>query len=242
MFGPQQLEETKKEVFNLQLENHFLKERLSNMAPEHIEGALKENVKLKLEILTLGKELKKLKKLVMQQDKDLAAAVRESGKSQEARELENLWNQEKERRKAAEQEIKTLQEEIEAGGMDELRSKLEDAEASGDVWRKRTEELEAELEDQKALNEDQIEELGRFRNAMDRAHDEMERMKEELNSAKSLSESIGLGKGREARLAQKIQELEQARMIISTLTMLTKNIGKRISAGRPFNCKERRHV
>lgn len=242
MFGPQQLEETKKEVFNLQLENHFLKERLSNMAPEHIEGALKENVKLKLEILTLGKELKKLKKLVMQQDKDLAAAVRESGKSQEARELENLWNQEKERRKAAEQEIKTLQEEIEAGGMDELRSKLEDAEASGDVWRKRTEELEAELEDQKALNEDQIEELGRFRDAMDRAHDEMERMKEELNSAKSLSESIGLGKGREARLAQKIQELEQARMIISTLTMLTKNIGKRISAGRPFNCKERRHV
>lgn len=212
------------------------------MAPEHIEGALKENVKLKLEILTLGKELKKLKKLVMQQDKDLAAAVRESGKSQEARELENLWNQEKERRKAAEQEIKTLQEEIEAGGMDELRSKLEDAEASGDVWRKRTEELEAELEDQKALNEDQIEELGRFRDAMDRAHDEMERMKEELNSAKSLSESIGLGKGREARLAQKIQELEQARMIISTLTILTKNIGKRISAGRPFNCKERRHV
>ncbi|KAE8538720.1 hypothetical protein D1P53_005083 [Cryptococcus gattii VGV] len=185
-----QLEETKKEVFNLQLENHFLKERLSNMAPEHIEGALKENVKLKLEILTLGKELKKLKKLVMQQDKDLAAAARESGKSQEARELENLWNQEKERRKAAEQEIKTLQEEIGARGMDdELRSKLEDAEASEDVWRKRTEELEAELEDQKALNEDQIEELERFRNAMDRARDEMERMKEELNSAKSLSES-----------------------------------------------------
>nr|KIR49936.1 hypothetical protein I312_01030 [Cryptococcus bacillisporus CA1280] len=204
-----QLEATKKEVFNLQLENHFLKERLSNMAPEHIEGALKENVKLKLEILTLGKELKKLKKLVMQQDKDLAAAARESGKSQEARELEKLWNQEKERRKAAEQEIKTLQEEIGARGMDELRSKLEDAEASEDVWRKRTEELEADLEDQKALNEDQIEELERFRNAMDRAHDEMERMKEELKSAKSLGESVGLGKGREARLAQKIQELEQ---------------------------------
>ncbi|KIR75733.1 hypothetical protein I310_00430 [Cryptococcus deuterogattii CA1014] len=184
-----QLEETKKEVFNLQLENHFLKERLSNMAPEHIEGALKENVKLKLEILTLGKELKKLKKLVMQQDKDLAAAARESGKSQEARELEKLWNQEKERRKVAEQEIKTLQEEIGASGMDELRSKLEDAEASEDVWRKRTEELEAELEDQKALNEDQIEELERFRNAMDRANDEMERMKEELKSANSLGES-----------------------------------------------------
>ncbi|ADV21779.1 hypothetical protein I305_01825 [Cryptococcus gattii E566] len=204
-----QLEETKKEVFNLQLENHFLKERLSNMAPEHIEGALKENVKLKLEILTLGKELKKLKKLVMQQDKDLAAAARESGKSQEARELEKLWNQEKERRKAAEQEIKTLQEEIGARGMNELRSKLEDAEASEDVWRKRTEELEAELEDQKALNEDQIQELERFRNGMDRAHDEMEKMKEELKSAKSLNESVGLGKGREARLAQKIQELEQ---------------------------------
>ncbi|EAL21033.1 hypothetical protein CNBD4090 [Cryptococcus deneoformans B-3501A] len=204
-----QLEETKKEVFNLQLENHFLKERLSNMAPEHIEGALKENVKLKLEILTLGKELKKLKKLVMQQDKDLAAAARESGKSQEAREFEKLWGQEKERRKAAEQEIKILQEEMGADGINELRSKLEDAEASEDVWRKRTEELEAELEDQKALNEDQIEQLERFRDAADRAHDEIERMREELKDAKSLSESVGLGKGREARLAQKVQELEQ---------------------------------
>ncbi|OWT40032.1 hypothetical protein C362_02530 [Cryptococcus neoformans Bt1] len=204
-----QLEESKKEVFNLQLENHFLKERLSNMAPEHIEGALKENVKLKLEILTLGKELKKLKKLVMQQDKDLAAAARESGKSQEAREFEKLWNQEKERRKAAEQEIKILQEEMGAGDVDGLRSKLEDAEASEDVWRKRTEELEAELEDQKALNDDQIEELERFKDAADRAHDEIEKMREELKNAKSLSESVGLGKGREARLAQKVQELEQ---------------------------------
>jgi regulator of replication initiation timing len=93
----------KKDNFNLQLENHFLKERLANMAPDHIEAALKENVKLKLEILNLSKEMKKLKKLLLQQDRDLAEAARngdgKGGKAaSDARELERLYREEKERR------------------------------------------------------------------------------------------------------------------------------------------------
>ncbi|WVQ80511.1 hypothetical protein IAT38_002616 [Cryptococcus sp. DSM 104549] len=209
-----QLEETKKEVFNLQLENHFLKERLSNMAPEHIEAALKENVKLKLEILTLGKELKKLKKLVMQQDRDLAAAARENGGSAagEARELERLWKDEKERRKAAEAEMRRLQEELHSSGgagVEELREQLQDAEASENVWKQRTEQLEGELEDQKALNDDQAEELARLQDAADRAQEEVEQLRAQVESARGLRDSVGIGKGREGRMAQKVQELEQ---------------------------------
>ncbi|WVR06279.1 hypothetical protein IAU60_003309 [Kwoniella sp. DSM 27419] len=201
-----QLEESKKEVFNLQLENHFLKERLSNMAPEHIEAALKENVKLKLEILNLSKELKKLKKLVLQQDRDLAAASRQQGGG-DSRELERMWKEEKERRKAAEEALRTAK-----GGSDEseqLRIRLEDTEASEKVWRTRAEELEDELDGVRASLDDQNEEMSRLRDEADRALDQVDSLKDELDKNRGLNESIGVSKGREARLTSKVQELEQ---------------------------------
>ncbi|ODN77571.1 hypothetical protein L202_04740 [Cryptococcus amylolentus CBS 6039] len=221
-----QLEETKKEVFNLQLENHFLKERLSNMAPEHIEAALKENVKLKLEILTLSKELKKLKKLVMQQDRDLAATARDSGGSREAMELEKLWKDEKERRRRAEEQVSTLKDELQSGAADpELREKLEDAEASENVWRQRTEQLEQELDDQRAANDDNQEELAKLRDEADRALDEVDKLRGELDGARGMRESVGLGKGRETRLAQKVQELEsQNASLQADLSMAKKGV------------------
>ncbi|WVF69243.1 hypothetical protein IAT40_004019 [Kwoniella sp. CBS 6097] len=199
-----QLEESKKEVFNLQLENHFLKERLANMAPEHIEAALKENVKLKLEILNLSKEMKKLKKLVLQQDRDLAAASREKG-GLDSRELERMWKDEKERRRAAEEALNKAEEE---GGA-KLRAQLEDTEASEKVWRARAEELEEELDGVRGNLDDQSEEAARLRDEADRALDEVEHLKEELERTRGLSESVGVSKGREARLATKVQELEQ---------------------------------
>jgi chromosome segregation ATPase len=94
----QNVDALQKENFNLQLENHFLKERLASMAPDHIEAALKENVKLKIEILNLSKELKKAKKLLSQQDRDLNAAARERGNhSLDSRQLEAMYRDEKDR-------------------------------------------------------------------------------------------------------------------------------------------------
>ena len=145
----QQLNAAKKDIFNLQLENHFLKERLQNMAPDHIEAALKENVKIKLEILNLSKEMKKLKKLLTQQDKDLAEAQREreggsGAKDREAdlQHLEEMYAREKERRQVAEE------------------------------WQGRAEEAEADLNMAKEKLEDQAEEIERLREAADRVEDE----------------------------------------------------------------------
>lgn len=58
---------TKKQNFSLQMENHFLKERLSNMAPEHMHAALAENAALKAQLTELARELKRHKKLVQEQ-------------------------------------------------------------------------------------------------------------------------------------------------------------------------------
>jgi chromosome segregation ATPase len=215
----------KKDNFNLQLENHFLKERLANMAPDHIEAALKENVKLKLEILNLSKEMKKLKKLLLQQDRDLAEAARngdgKGGKAaSDARELERLYREEKERRKAAESEYKRLEEELASGasagaaGEDvaQLRDRLEDTEASEQVWRNMCETLEEELENAKAANEDHAEEMERVRDAADRAEDELEKLQaQHADVSRGLGDSIGVSKGREARLQQKVADLEQVR-------------------------------
>ncbi|GFZ45294.1 hypothetical protein JCM24511_03020 [Saitozyma sp. JCM 24511] len=219
----QELDSVKKDNFNLQLENHFLKERLANMAPDHIEAALKENVKLKLEILNLSKEMKKLKKLLLQQDRDLAEAARngdgKGGKAaSDARELERLYREEKERRKTAESEYKRLEEELASGagagaaGEDvaKLRDRLEDTEASEQVWRNRCETLEEELENAKAANEDHAEEMERVRDAADRAQDELEKLQaQHADVSRGLGDSIGVSKGREARLQQKVADLEQ---------------------------------
>lgn len=44
------------------MKNHFLEERLQQLAPDQIEAALKQNINLKVEVQARGREAKKLKK------------------------------------------------------------------------------------------------------------------------------------------------------------------------------------
>lgn len=206
----------KKDLFNLQLENHFLKDRLANTTDEHFRAMHNENVKLKLEVVNYAKEIKRLKKIILQQDKGLKDLQRqlddlaENGKGRDgtAKELEGLWKEEKQRRKELEGTVQQLEEELAAGGGGEdkhkLRDQLDDVEASEKIWRERCEGLEDELEQAKMGQDDQAEEMARLRDEADRAVEEVEKLKEA-----GLNESVGLGKGREARMTQKIAELEQ---------------------------------
>lgn len=178
-----------KENFNLQLENHFLKERLASMAPDNLENVVGENVKLRVEILTIAKELKKCKKLLMQQDRDLAATARERDdkggrrkeRDAEAREMEGLWKDEKERRQAVEDELAKAHEEY----LDKLRA------------------LEDDLDEARGQIDDQVEEMSRLRDTADIAQDELEKLREE---ARGLTESVGLGRGRESRTIAKLEQ------------------------------------
>jgi hypothetical protein len=143
------------------------------MAPDHIEAALKENVKLKLEILNLSKETKKIKKLLLQQDRDLNDVQRERegqhGTKGELRELERLYKEEKERRRTAEKELASKG----AGGADgdSLRAQMEDIEASENVWRQRCEQLEGEVEGLRGNVDDLEQDLAAEQERADRAED-----------------------------------------------------------------------
>lgn len=162
------------------------------MAPDHIEAALKENVKLKIEILNLSKELKKAKKLLSQQDRDLNAAARErDGKGDprdtfDSRQLEAMFREEKERRQALEAEI------------DRLR----------DSHSEKLQELEEDLDAARGKLEDQALEMANIQEAADRAEDEADKLREET---KGLNDSVGIGKGREARLVQKLEQVGDER-------------------------------
>lgn len=171
------------------------------MAPDHIESALKENVKLKIEILNLGKELKKSKKLLMQQDRDLAAAARErdghkvKARDAESRELESMWREEKDRRLALEDELEKLR--------DDNFDRTRDLEDRVRTLEEELERAKEDLDTARAGLDDQNEEIARLRDEADRAQDELEK----VQSERTLGESVGMGKGREARVIAKLEEV-----------------------------------
>ena len=49
---------------------NFLEERLAQLAPDQIESALKQNINLKIEVQQRGLEIKKLKKLVLELERE----------------------------------------------------------------------------------------------------------------------------------------------------------------------------
>ncbi|KAG8903325.1 hypothetical protein FRB99_003428 [Tulasnella sp. 403] len=68
----QVIDTIKKENFSLKMKVHLLEERLGQLAPEHMEAAVKNNIRLKIEVHSRGAEIKKLKKRISEMEKDAA--------------------------------------------------------------------------------------------------------------------------------------------------------------------------
>jgi chromosome segregation ATPase len=201
----------KKDLFNLQLENHFLKDRLANTTDEHFRAMHNENVKLKLEVVNYAKEIKRLKKIILQQDKGMKELQRQldelslnsNGKRDDgtAQELERLWREEKDRRKKL--EVIVREHEDGKGDMSTLRVQLDEVEESERAWRVRCEELEEEM---KATAEDQAVEIDKLRDEVDRQQEEVERLQSESGGG-------GLSKEQEDRLNAQIADLEEVSLV-----------------------------
>lgn len=196
----------KKDLFNLQLENHFLKDRLANTTDEHFRAMHNENIKLKLEVVNYAKEMKRLKKIILQQDKGMKELQRQldelslQGRGDEgaAKQLEGLWKEEKERRKKLEDVVREYEDGNNADSS-KLRHQLDEVEESERSWRLRYESLEEEM---KATAEDHAEEMDKLRDEADRAQEELEKLQAEgVNTS-------GLGKEAEERLHARIADPE----------------------------------
>ncbi|RPD64285.1 hypothetical protein L226DRAFT_505884 [Lentinus tigrinus ALCF2SS1-7] len=197
----------KKENFNIKLKVHFLEERLAQLAPDQIDAALKQNINLKIEVQQRGMELKKLKKLVLELQRELDHLQRGSGgASGRARELE-------EKLEERERELRDLRRRRMVGLDD---GALRDLEA-------RNAELEEELENVRQLLEENTEELERLRELAEsrgdhsslgnerwrRQAEELEAENEDLRARiDELEEAVTVRTDERDNLADEIEALE----------------------------------
>lgn len=154
------IDKIEKENFGLKLKIHFLEDALRKAGPGFSEAALKENTELKVDKVTMQRELQKYKKHLTSAEKDL-----------ENYRQQILEMQEKAKRKYADEnqraEIERLRQQLEEkdAEIEDLHRQLEDQEGEHDNVEKLRDEigdLEADLrrkDDVITQHEDEIDEL-----------------------------------------------------------------------------------
>ncbi|CCO35736.1 hypothetical protein BN14_09856 [Rhizoctonia solani AG-1 IB] len=114
------IDQVKRENFALKLKVHFLEERLNQLAPDHLEAALKQNISLKIEVQSQRVELKKHKKAATDAERAMADLRREmeiSGSSSTALQEERARRIETERLlDERERELRALRRRVGSGG------------------------------------------------------------------------------------------------------------------------------
>ncbi|TDL18934.1 hypothetical protein BD410DRAFT_792731 [Rickenella mellea] len=184
----------KKENFNIKLKVHFLEERLAQLAPDQIDAALRQNINLKIEVQQRGLEMKRYKKLVLELERELE-------RLQKARSRERELEEKLEER---ERELRELRRRGGAGpGMDrEEETELMEVQLRNQELEERQGQLVEELDDAKELLEENMDEIERLKEIIQRRPDG--------SGDESRSDAEGGGSGRIDRMKRKIAELEEA--------------------------------
>ncbi|KAG6819546.1 hypothetical protein H0H93_010792 [Arthromyces matolae] len=172
------IDNLKKENFSVKLRVHFLEDQLAKLAPDQMEAVLKQNINLKIEVQQRGVELKKLKKLVLELERELDRFQRGGGSKTRERELE-------EKLEERDRELNEWRRGSAKDADDDMFRELEAHNA----------ELQERNDNAKAIIEENLEEIERLKDIIDRRGDA------------SLGESSG-GEGRRERLKRRAEELE----------------------------------
>ncbi|KAG5949186.1 hypothetical protein E4U53_006005, partial [Claviceps sorghi] len=211
------IDRIEKENFGLKLKIHFLEEALRKAGPGFSEAALKENTELKVEKVTMHRELQRYKKHVSSAERDLETY------RQQIQEL-----QEKTRMKHSDDgqhaKLDQLQKELNAkeARIDDLQRQLEQSRNDEDQLEKlrdSMEDLEADLREKDRLiteRDDELEDLkekvsaaeNRARESRQRVAEleETEQQNEELEEAKETIEDLETSI---RRLEEQIDELKE---------------------------------
>ncbi|KAG6844391.1 hypothetical protein H0H87_007203 [Tephrocybe sp. NHM501043] len=173
------IDNLKKENFSIKLRVHFLEDQLAKLAPDQMDAVLKQNINLKIEVQQRGMEMKKLKKLVLELERELDRLQRAGGSKNRERELE-------EKLEERDRELK------------ELRRRHSGHDVDDEAFREieaRNAELEDQVDSAKGLIEENLEEIERLKEIIERRADT------------SLAESSS-GDSRRERLKRRVEELE----------------------------------
>ncbi|TQS34654.1 hypothetical protein Golomagni_04954, partial [Golovinomyces magnicellulatus] len=169
------IDKIEKENFGLKLKIHFLEDALRKAGPGYSEAALKENTELKVEQVTIQREMHRYKKHLAVAERDLESC------RQQITEL-----QENAKHAYADQ---SLRDEV-----DQLRQELQEREADVDEYRQKLSESQSSQDELQKL-QDSIEELELDLREKDRQlterEDELDDLKEKLEDAESKAKDTG---------------------------------------------------
>ena len=202
-----------KENFGLKLKIHFLEESLRKSGPGFNEAALQENTDLKVDRITLQKELVRCKKMLSQAERDVEALRRHIAEVQEQAKHKKLDAQ-------ARRELETLQAELVSKDheIEEMRDKIQTEESKTDDLEKlrvEIEELASDLRDKDRMLEERDDEIETIKA---RTRDDCAELEDELDEAKrrieELEEEEENAKGAASdlqRAKEALQDAEEAR-------------------------------
>ncbi|EKM56179.1 uncharacterized protein PHACADRAFT_122431 [Phanerochaete carnosa HHB-10118-sp] len=195
------IDSLKKENFNIKLKVHFLEERLAQLAPDQIDEALKQNINLKIEVQQRGMEIKKLKKLILEAQRELERLQRGSGSSESR--VQYLEEKLAER----DRELSELRRRR-VGGADE--HVMRELDARNAQLEERNMELEEQLEGVRTLLEDNAEEMERLKQIVESREDERSgdggRLRKHLEELEDENEELKRHLGEQEDLAVRQDE------------------------------------
>lgn len=194
-FRSQVIDEVKKENFSLKLKIYFLEERLAKLAPDQIDLALKENIELKVDFQNLRQELKKYKRMLLDQQNLIESLQKESvqvqqgggkGGSSRERELEKEIKrlrdkEERERVSRDALEARLNEREREVRELRELVKKRSVDEWEGEDARAEIVRLRDELDGVHEAHEDALATNADLRNQVDEVKDILQDREDEMN-------------------------------------------------------------
>jgi chromosome segregation ATPase len=208
------IDKIEKENFGLKLKIHFLEEALRKAGPGFSEAALKENTELKVDKVTMQKELHRYRKTLTAAERDLEAYRQQILEMQERAKRKHVDEGQQEELNRRQQALEEKESEVQS-----LRDQLRDLEEhDGQVEKLRDEisDLEADLR-----KKDRI---------IDEQEDEVDNLRSQLNQQSStiseLEEAVKTAKRREVELEEKAQFSDEFAEAKDTIEGLEQDINR----------------
>lgn len=211
-----------KENFNLKLKIHFLEEALRKSGPDYHEAALKENTDLKVDKISMQKELARAKKTLARAEQELEAYrqhlqdVQEKMKTRQANE-------------GLKDDLHKLQSTVKSREIyiQELKSQLESTEdyhASLEKCQNDIDDLETELREKDRLIEDKEDEIdalkSQFGEAKSREEDNQdykERLSEQTEQLREAQSELQEALEAKQKVEEDLEEVRSKTTIISSI-------------------------
>ena len=206
MTGAQIIDRIEKENFGLKLKIHFLEDALRRAGPGFNEAALQENTDLKVNGVTMQRELAKCKKTLIQAEQNLEAYRRHLGEVQAKakrhqadesmrRELEELRKSLQEK----EDEVEIFRKRLDAAD----RDKEEFNKLRGDI-----EDLEADIRDKDRQIDERDDEIDRIKEEAQKESEELDEVFEELEKEKKRIAELEAADQRKDDNADRLKEAQ----------------------------------